>query len=255
MHTFFETACREGQLADVRFFLSKGFSVDARNAQGLSALMLAADTGQMGLSLLLLRFGASVDVTNATGQTASMIAQSRGHMMLAKLLCGKSERRQRDPIKPKRSCLRVNQVALVRLLEYGTQRGFLSDAQIYSYLPALRRQPTGFSVVCQALQSLGIVLRDRTPDLQRHAQSVRLCTDATMIDLNAYADSLMNNLRAEPNRQQPAPHTYSLAAAQRPLIGCAANLTLEGGVKHADGQAVRVGTSGVVSAAVRCGAG
>ena len=39
------------------------------------------------------------------------------------------------------------------------------------------------------------------------------------------------------------------------LIGCAANLVLQGGVKSADGFAVRFGASSVVFAAVRCTAG
>ncbi len=39
------------------------------------------------------------------------------------------------------------------------------------------------------------------------------------------------------------------------LIGCAANLALQGGVKSADGEAVRFAASRVVFAGVRCTAG
>lgn len=218
MHIFFERACLEGELADVSFFLSKGYPVNTCNAAGMNALMLAADTGQMALGILLLRFGANVDLTSANHQTASMIAQDNGHIMLAKLLCGKPERRLRCSTVPKRVCSAVGHEDLVQLLEYGVSRGFLSDVQIYQQLPALRAEPTGFSVVCQALQSLGIVLRDRTPNLDRFTPPLRLCSDATVLDLNECAKSVLNNLRAESGRRPRIAHTYSQPAAVRPLI-------------------------------------
>lgn len=218
MHIFFETACREGELADVSFFLSKGYPVNACNAAGMSALMLAADTGQMALSLLLLRFGASVDLTSTDNQTASMIAQARGHIMLAKLLCGKPERRLRRPSMPRRVCPDVGHAALVQLLEYGVRRGFLSDTQIYQQLPALRAEPTEFSVVCQALQSLGIVLRDRTPNLDRYAQPLRQCSDVATLDLNEYAKAVLHNLQSDSGRRRRVAYTYHQPAAVRPLI-------------------------------------
>lgn len=218
MHVFFEMACCEGQLEDVAFFLSKGHPVNAYNAQGMNALMLAADTGQMALSLLLLRFGANVDLTSTAEQTASMIAQARGHVMLAKLLCGKSERRLKHPQVSKRFCPAVSHAALVQLLEYGTRRGFLSDAQIYQQLPALRERPSGFSVVCQALQSLGIVLRDRTPNVDRLPPSLRQCSDATALDLNAFAKSVLNNLGTASGPKRRVAYTYSQSDAARPLI-------------------------------------
>jgi hypothetical protein len=218
MHLFFETACREGELADVSFFLSKGYPVNAFNADGLNALMVAADTGQMALSFLLLRFGADVDLTSTQNQTASMIAQVRGHVMLAKLLCGKAERRLRCPQVPSRVCLEVGQAALVQLFEYGVRRGFLSDAQIRQKLPALREEPTGFSVVCQALQSLGVVLRDRTPNLDRFAQPLRQCSDAVTLDLNEYAKAVVNKLQTASGRQRRVAYTYPQPAGVRPLI-------------------------------------
>lgn len=218
MHIFFETACREGELADVSFFLSKGYPVNAYNAAGLNALMLAADAGQMALSLLLLRFGANVDLTSNHDQTASMIAQARGHIMLAKLLCGKPERRLRRPQVPSRVCAGVGHAAMVQLFEYGVCRGFLSDAQIHQKLPALREEPTGFSVVCQALQSLGVVLRDRTPNLDRFAQPLRQCMDAGALDLNEYAKAVVNKLQTESGRRGRVAYTYQQPAAVRPLI-------------------------------------
>lgn len=219
MHDFFETACLEGQLSDVRFFLSNGHLVDARNAHGMSALMLAADTGQMGLSLLLLRFGANVDLINDAQQTASMIAHSRGHLMLAKLLCGKRERRLKQPPKAKRPSPALSPLSLVQLFDYGVRRGFLSDAQIYGYLPALRQQPTGFSAVCQALQSLGIVLRDRTPDLARCQQALPHGAQAAPSDLHEYATTLLQNLRPEPPAWQPSFYRHSKPIKARAITG------------------------------------
>lgn len=218
MHAFFEMACREGQLADVRFFLSKGYPVNACNAQGMNALMIAADTGQMGLSLLLLRHGANVDLISGADRTASMIAQARGHVMLAKLLCGKAERRLKHPLASKGLCPTVSHAALVQLLEYGVRRGFLSDAQIHQQLPALRELPTGFSVVCQALQSLGIVLRDRTPNFDRLPQPLRQCSDAATFDLNGFAQTVLNNLRSTSGLKRRAAFTYPQLASSRPMI-------------------------------------
>lgn len=218
MHIFFETACREGELADVSFFLSKGYPVNVCNAAGQTALMIAADTGQMALCLLLLRFGANVDLTSAHDQTASMIAQVRGHDILSKLLCGKLERRTKRPNVLKRVCPAVDHVTLFQLLEYGLRRGFLSDAQIHRQLPALRDDPTGFSVVCQALQSLGIVLRDRTPNLERFSQPLRQFSDVTTLDLNELAQAVLNNLRLEAGRRHRVAYTYSQPAVARPLI-------------------------------------
>jgi hypothetical protein len=215
MHAFFETACREGQLADVRFFLSKGHPVNALNAQGMTALMLAADMGHMDLSLLLLRHGADVDKKNKAHQTASMMAQSRGHLMLAKLLCGKRERRQKHPFNPNRMHTPISQPELVRLLDYGLNRGFLSDAQIYSHLPALRQQPTEFSMVCQALQSLGIALRDRTPEFSHGAQAPRCCAEPMAIDLNEYAKVLLGNLSSPAARGKRSSFTYLQPVAAR----------------------------------------
>ena len=217
MHIFFETACREGELADVSFFLSKGYPVNAFNADGMNALMIAADTGQMALSFLLLRFGADVDLTSTQNQTASMIAQARGHVMLSKLLCGKPERRLRRPAIPRPVCPDVGHAALLQLLEYGMRRGFLSDTQIYQQLPALRAEPTEFSVVCQALQSLGIVLRDRTPNLDRYAQPLRQCSDVMTPDLNEYAKAVVNKLQIESGRRRRVAYTYPQPKAVRPL--------------------------------------
>ncbi len=60
---------------------------------------------------------------------------------------------------------------------------------------------------------------------------------------------------------QPASHEVRVRAEAigvgKPdaLIGCAANLALQGGFKSADGEAVRLGASRVVFAGVRCTAG
>jgi len=193
MPSFFESACLEGQLEDVKFFLVRDHPVNKLLSDGLTPLMFAASMGHLSLCLLLLRHGADVDLKNAAKQTAAMLAQEGGYLMLAKLLCGKSERRQRHRSGPALSSHQTDSMRLARLLSYGLKRGFLSDAQIHGYLPGLRTKPKRFALVCQALKATGIVLRDREPALAlaiAHAAPIetRLKHGA---DLQAYADQLL----------------------------------------------------------------
>lgn len=191
MPTFFETACLEGQVEDVKFFLARGHPVDKRDVEGLTPLMLAASIGHMSLCLLLLRHGADVELKNNQKQTAAMLAQRGGFLMLAKLLCGKSERRQKRRSGQISLNHQTDSTRLARLLAYGLRRGFLSDVQIYGYLPSLRTKPKRFALVCQALKATGIVLRDREPELvvTNAAQPQVRLNNPT--DLVAYADKLM----------------------------------------------------------------
>jgi len=204
MPTFFESACLEGQLEDVKFFLSRGHPVnkpfgdgsfgDDASGEGLTPLMLAASMGHLSLCLLLLRHGADVDLRNNNKQTAAMLAQQGGYLMLAKLLCGKSEYRQKHRSAVALPSRQTESTRLARLLSYGIKRGFLSDAQIYAYLPDLRNKPKRFALICQALKDTGIVLRDREPALAVATAApmhIRLIPDT---DLQAYADQLLQQI-------------------------------------------------------------
>lgn len=190
MPTFFETACLEGQIEDVKFFLDKGHPVNKRDANGLTPIMLAASMGHMSVCLLLLRHGADVDLLNDKQQTAAMLAQQGGFLMLAKLLCGKSERRQ----KRRSGQISLNQTDSTRLadlLSYGLSRGFLSDVQIYAFLPSLRTKPKRFALVCQALKATGIVLRDREPEIALANAAQPKVQLNKPDDLQAYADKII----------------------------------------------------------------
>jgi len=191
MPTFFETACLEGQIGDVKFFLEKSYPVNKRDANGLTPIMLAASMGHMSVCLLLLRYGADVDLLNDKQQTAAMLAQQGGFLMLAKLLCGKSERRKKRRSGQLLLSHETDSTRLAGLLSYGLSRGFLSDIQIYGYLPSLRTKPKRFALVCQALKAAGIVLRDREPEIAvayAGQPQVRLNNPT---DLAAYAEKLM----------------------------------------------------------------
>jgi len=209
MPTFFESACLEGQLEDVKFFLTRGhpvnkpfgdgFSGDGSSGDrsfgaGLTPLMLAASMGHLSLCLLLLRHGADVDLKNNNKQTAAMLAQQGGYLMLARLLCGKSEQRQRHRSSVALPSRQTESVRLARLLSYGIKRGFLSDAQIYGYLPGLRNKPKRFALICQALKDTGIVLRDREPTLAVATAAPMRTRLNPGADLEVYADQLLTQI-------------------------------------------------------------
>lgn len=191
MPTFFESACLEGQLEDVKFFLVRGHPVNKPFGDGLTPLMLAASMGHLSLCLLLLRHGADVDLRNSAKQTAAMLAQEGGYLMLAKILCGKSEHRQRHRSVVSQPSRQTDRIHLARLLSYGIKRGFLSDAQIHGYLPGLRHKPKRFALICQALKATGIVLRDREPTLaDANAAPIQMRLKPGT-DVQAYADQVL----------------------------------------------------------------
>ena len=69
------------------FLLSKGLKVDARNAEGLSALGIAAQLGWVEGAELLAGRGATVDLPNNRGETPLILAvQKRDHGMVRLLL-------------------------------------------------------------------------------------------------------------------------------------------------------------------------
>jgi ankyrin repeat protein len=81
-----EQAVRRGDLAAVRLALEAGTDVDARDAQGQSALMLAAHRGDLALVELLLAQGADPDQRAKYGLSALMLAALAGHEAVARAL-------------------------------------------------------------------------------------------------------------------------------------------------------------------------
>jgi len=73
------TAASSGNLARVELLLQQGAMVDQVNAQGRSALMLAAQENDVRVLELLIQFGAGLNQVDKQGRTALMIAASEGH--------------------------------------------------------------------------------------------------------------------------------------------------------------------------------
>ena len=86
---------RENSTDIVKAVLKAGqLDVNAQDADGYTALMYAAECGNVPAVLLLLEAGAKVDVQNKNGNTALMIALTRMHadfMVKALVLAGASE--------------------------------------------------------------------------------------------------------------------------------------------------------------------
>jgi ankyrin repeat protein len=79
-------AVRKGDRAAVRQLLQQRADVDAPQADGSTALMLAADRDDVEIANLLIRARASVNVANEYGATALSVASARGNTALVTLL-------------------------------------------------------------------------------------------------------------------------------------------------------------------------
>ncbi len=70
----------------LRRLLAAGANPDLRDANGWTALMMAANNGSTDIARQLLAHGARRDFRNCAGQTAADIAKAKGHPKLEKLL-------------------------------------------------------------------------------------------------------------------------------------------------------------------------
>ena len=66
--------------------IDKGADVNASNAGGVTALMIAAADGRPSLVALLVRAGANIAAQSERGDTALSIARAKGHEAVIKLL-------------------------------------------------------------------------------------------------------------------------------------------------------------------------
>ncbi|XP_049947999.1 ankyrin repeat and LEM domain-containing protein 1-like [Schistocerca serialis cubense] len=93
--TALHSAAQEGKEgAAQRLLFSMGSHVNAQDADGCSALHVAAAWGRAGVLRELLAAGADVALRMADGRSARDLAQQTGHFACAKLL-SKHERRMR----------------------------------------------------------------------------------------------------------------------------------------------------------------
>jgi glucose/arabinose dehydrogenase len=78
-------AAAAGDLRLARRILDQGVPPDARDRQGHTALMLAADRGHRDMAEAILDQGAAINATTPAGNTALMMAASRGHLEVVRL--------------------------------------------------------------------------------------------------------------------------------------------------------------------------
>ena len=94
------------------FLVGKGLKVDARNAQGNSALSIAAQLGWVEGAQLLLRYSASVDHANNRGETPLILAVQQRDLAMVRLLLSRGA----DP-------KRTDSVAGYSALDYAKRDG------------------------------------------------------------------------------------------------------------------------------------
>lgn len=79
-------AAEKGQVGTVNALLAAGADVNATDDDGDTALMHAADEGNNAVVRLLLDAGADINIRNKEGETAFDIANEEGHTEIMELL-------------------------------------------------------------------------------------------------------------------------------------------------------------------------
>ena len=86
-YTALMQAAETGQLALVQALLEAGAAVDSQSDyNGYTALMSAAETGRLDIVQALLEAGAALDFQNSRGYTALIFSASRGHLNIVQAL-------------------------------------------------------------------------------------------------------------------------------------------------------------------------
>lgn len=85
-------AAQTGTHAALTKLLSEGADVNARDAAGETALMLAAARGRLDVIGLLIERGADVNAASDAGNTALMLAAARGQVDAARALLERGAR-------------------------------------------------------------------------------------------------------------------------------------------------------------------
>ena len=80
-------AAHMGSTARVQYLLDRGAAADAVDAGGVTALMLASDSGHLEIVRCLLERGAAnVNAADCNGMTSLMYASQNGHLEIARFL-------------------------------------------------------------------------------------------------------------------------------------------------------------------------
>lgn len=93
INDLFIMAASKGQLKAVKKYLAEGADIDARNKNGMTALMKASSTlnkhdGHGGLIQYLLEKGADTSLTNDYGSDVFVVAEIHGNHDLLELING-----------------------------------------------------------------------------------------------------------------------------------------------------------------------
>ena len=86
MKTLFDAASSNDTVAAVRLLRGGGADKEARDADGFTPLMTAAEHGSFEVAKQLLEAGADKEAKEANGGTALMLAAQKGCVKVAKLL-------------------------------------------------------------------------------------------------------------------------------------------------------------------------
>ena len=84
-------ACTEGRLACARLLVDRGADVDARDRQGCTALIVAAQWGQADAAAYLVKVGADVRIFDRHDDSALHWASYKGNLEIADLGAGNSQ--------------------------------------------------------------------------------------------------------------------------------------------------------------------
>lgn len=79
-------AAEEGNLTAVNNLIAAGANVNLKNEEAQSALMLAAEEGYTEIVKALIAAGANVNAVDAKGETAHQKAMSDGHTVTAEII-------------------------------------------------------------------------------------------------------------------------------------------------------------------------
>jgi len=85
-HEAFFKAVNEGDLELVASFIKAGIDINAKEEDGRTSLLIAAEKGDAGMAALLADNGADANARDADGYTALMYAAYKGNLEMAELL-------------------------------------------------------------------------------------------------------------------------------------------------------------------------
>lgn len=118
----------------VRLLLSNSASVNRRNDERMTALMLSSQRGHAGIVRMLVWFGALVDAKTAQESTSLMLACKRKHLAVARILVASGTELRLKDCKGRsvlETAVRRGNDAFVEILTDGAQVKLMQEASRY----------------------------------------------------------------------------------------------------------------------------